>query len=51
MVANRADFEQVILIPPQNDGFDGIQAEYIKMTLDQLSKLTWPSVIFPSAVA
>ena len=51
MIANRADFEQIILIPPQNDGFDGVRVEYIKMALDQLSKLTWPSVIFPSAAA
>ena len=38
MAANREDFEQDVLIPPQGDGFDGIRAEYTRMLQDQLAK-------------
>ena len=38
LTASMESFEQSIFIPPQNDAFDSIRAEYAEMLQDQLAK-------------
>ncbi len=37
-IISEADFEQRIMIPPQDDGFDDLREEYSDMLLNQVSK-------------
>ncbi len=37
-VASEAAFEQSVILPPQDDGFDDVREEYTRMLLDQVAK-------------